>query len=158
MQFRAKRSDTSPAVYRSSLEELIPHLSGFFLVKCCVIHSGYGFPGKSIKLIDIVLSPCFVPTTVINDQTAEAAANPALFPAQLRDAAVRGRSGAADRDEDTGPHGLPEYGKHFHAPEFRDDEEIQRGYACSNGTSQSPHTIVKIRIRSGYARFAHIRR
>ena len=54
--------------------------------------------------------------------------NAALFPAQLRNAAIRGRRGTADRYENTGPHGLPDYGQHLHAPQIRNDEEIQRRY------------------------------
>ena len=61
-------------------------------------------------------------------QAAETHAHAALFPAQLRDAAFRGRRGPVDRHENTGPHGLPHHGQHLHAPQIRNDEEIQRGY------------------------------
>ena len=61
-------------------------------------------------------------------QAAETDAYAALFPAQLRDAAFRGRRGTVDRHEDTGTHGLPNHGQHLHAPQIRNDEEIQCGY------------------------------
>ena len=36
-----------------------------------------------------------------------------------------------DCHEDSGPHGLPNHSQYLHAPQFRDDEEIQRGYGRS---------------------------
>ena len=54
--------------------------------------------------------------------------NAALFPAQLRDAPIRSGCRAADRHKDTGPHGLPDHSQHLHAPQIRNDEEIQCGY------------------------------
>ena len=35
---------------------------------------------------------------------------------------------AADRHEDTGPHGLPDHSQYLYAPQIRNDEEVERGY------------------------------
>ena len=64
-------------------------------------------------------------------KASEADLDAALLPAQFRYAVVRGGCGTADCHEDTGPHGLSDYGQYLHAPQFRDDEEIQRRYGRS---------------------------
>ena len=45
-------------------------------------------------------------------QAGQAHADPALLPAQLRDAALRERRRPADRHEDRGPHRLPDHREH----------------------------------------------
>ena len=49
-------------------------------------------------------------------QAGQAHADPALLPAQLRDAALRERRRPADRHEDRGPHRLPDHREHLHPP------------------------------------------
>lgn len=55
----------------------------------------------------------------------------ALLPAQFRYAAVRGGCRTSNCHEDSGPHGLPDHRQYLHAPQFGDDEEIQRGHGGS---------------------------
>ena len=55
-----------------------------------------------------------------HSQASEAHADPALLPAQLRDAPLRKRHRPVGRHEDRGPHRLPDHREHLHAPQGGD--------------------------------------